>query len=347
MTGRDGDLRSGLDKVMSGGVLDATEARRAFEAIMDGPVPPVQLAAFLIALRMRGETVGEIATFARVMRERATPVVVDGEDLIDTCGTGGDASGTFNISTVAAIVAAAAGAKVAKHGNRSVSSRCGSADLLQGLGVTVDAPVPLMEEAIRTVGLGFLFAPALHGAMKHAAPVRRDLGVRTVFNLLGPLTNPAGARRQLLGVFHPDWVEPLAEVLRELGSERAFVVHGGGMDEIAIHAETRVAELDRGRVRTFTVRPEDAGLPRARAADVAGGEVPENVAIARSILQGAPGPRRDVVLLNASAALLIAGRAEDLRGGVALAADAIDSGRAMNVLDRLRAIGVGQGKGET
>ncbi len=347
MTGRDGDLRSGLDKVMSGGVLDATEARRAFEAIMDGPVPPVQLAAFLIALRMRGETVGEIATFARVMRERATPVVVDGEDLIDTCGTGGDASGTFNISTVAAIVAAAAGAKVAKHGNRSVSSRCGSADLLQGLGVTVDAPVPLMEEAIRTVGLGFLFAPALHGAMKHAASVRRDLGVRTVFNLLGPLTNPAGARRQLLGVFHPDWVEPLAEVLRELGSERAFVVHGGGMDEIAIHAETRVAELDRGRVRTFTVRPEDAGLPRARAADVAGGEVPENVAIARSILQGAPGPRRDVVLLNASAALLIAGRAEDLRGGVALAADAIDSGRAMNVLDRLRAIGVGQGKGET
>jgi anthranilate phosphoribosyltransferase len=334
----DAALQSALGKVVEGGSLEAAEARAAFEEIMEGRVPPPRLAAFLVALRMRGETVTEIAAFARVMRERATPVRTGHARVIDTCGTGGDGRGTFNISTLAAIVAAAAGAPVAKHGNRSVSSRCGSADLLQGLGVAVDAPVEAVERALREIGLGFLFAPALHGAMRHAAPVRRELGLRTVFNLLGPLTNPAGARFQLLGVYDPDRLETLARVLRELGSERAMVVHGGGLDEITLHAETRVAELAGGEVRAYTLTPEDAGLKRARLEDLAGGDVGRNVAIAREILSGAPGPRRDVVLLNAAAALRVAGRAADLREGVALAARAIDAGEAGRLLDRLRAI---------
>ena len=330
-------LKPVLETLFSGRVLKENEARAAFELIMDGRAPAAQIAAFLTALRIRGETVGEIATFARVMRERATPVPVDVEGLIDTCGTGGDGSGSFNISTLAAIVAAAAGARVAKHGNRSVSSRCGSADLLQGLGVHVESTPQEMAESIRTVGLGFLFAPALHAAMKHAAPIRRELGMRTVFNLLGPLTNPAGARRQLMGVFDAAWVEPIAEVLRELGCERAFVVHGGGMDEIAIHDETRVAELDHGKLRIYTLTPEDAGLRRAQAADVMGGEVEENVAIAVSVLQGTKGPRRDVVVLNAAAALLVADRAGTLREGVEISSKAIDSGAAMSLLDSMRA----------
>jgi anthranilate phosphoribosyltransferase len=331
-------LGKALATVMEGGVLEAPEARAAFETIMDGGAAPAQLAGFLVALRIRGETVGEIAAFARVMRERATPLQVDPDGLVDTCGTGGDGSGSFNISTLAAIVAAAAGVRVAKHGNRAVSSRCGSADLLQGLGVRVDVPVATIERSIRSVGLGFLFAPSLHGAMKHAVPVRRELGVRTVFNLLGPLTNPARARRQLLGVFDPAWVTPIAEVLRELGSERAMVVHGGGLDEIAAHAETRVAELDHGSVRTYTVTPEDAGLTRSRPSDIAGGDVEQNVAIARNVLQGAPGPRREVVLLNAAAALRVAERVDDLRDGVDRSARAIDSGAAVAVLDKLREI---------
>jgi anthranilate phosphoribosyltransferase len=331
-------LLEALGKVVSGLSLDAEEARAAFESIMDGLVPPARLAAFLVALRMRGETVTEIAAFARVMRERATRVRSPRPALLDTCGTGGDGAGTFNISTLSAIVAAGAGAAVAKHGNRSVSGRCGSADLLQGLGVRVDAPVDAVERSLGEIGLGFLFAPALHDAMRHAAPVRRELGVRTVFNLLGPLTNPAGASRQLLGVFDPAWVEALALALRELGSERAMVVHGDGLDEIALHAETRVAELRDGRVRTYTLRPEDAGLARAPLAAIRGGDVRENVAIARSVLAGEKGPRRDVVLLNAAAALTVAGGAGDLREGVALAGRAIDSGAAARLVDRLREI---------
>jgi anthranilate phosphoribosyltransferase len=336
--GGDGPLQSALRKVVEGARLESAEARAAFEEIMEGEVPPARLAAFLVALRMRGETVTEIAAFARVMRERAMPVRTDRPLLIDTCGTGGDGSGTFNISTLAAVVAAAAGAPVAKHGNRSVSSRCGSADLLQGLGIAVDAPVEAVERSIREIGIGFLFAPALHGAMRHAAQVRRDLGLRTVFNLLGPLTNPAGARCQLVGVFDPDRVETLALVLRELGSERAMVVHGDGLDEITLHAPTRVAELENGQVRTYTLAPEDAGLSRARLKDLAGGDVRENVAIARRVLEGERGPRRDVVLLNAAAALRVAGRSDDLREGAALAARAIDSGEAARLLERLRAL---------
>ncbi|HKN46668.1 MAG TPA: anthranilate phosphoribosyltransferase, partial [Candidatus Polarisedimenticolia bacterium] len=286
--------------------------------------------------------VGEIAAFARVMRERATRIRSDRPIVLDTCGTGGDGAGTFNISTLAAIVAAACGVTVAKHGNRSVSSRCGSADLLQGLGVPIDLPAPAVEGSLRQIGIGFLFAPTLHGAMKHAAPVRRDLGVRTVFNLLGPLTNPAQARYQLLGVYDPAWLVRMAEVLRDLGSERAMVVHGGGLDEIALHAETQVAELSGGIVQTTTLKPEDAGLGRAPLEAIRGGDPEMNVAIAREILRGVGGPRRDVVLLNTAAALVVAGRASTLREGAALAAGAIDSGAAAGVLERLRELRAGQ-----
>jgi anthranilate phosphoribosyltransferase len=336
----DGDavLRQALVRVIEGRTLAADEARSAFEEIMDGRVPPARLAAFLVALRMRGETAEEIAAFARVMRERATRVVTRHPVVIDTCGTGGDGSGTFNISTVAAFVVAGAGVPVAKHGNRSVSSRCGSADLLEGLGVDVEAGPNRMTQALEEAGLAFLYAPALHGAMRHAAPVRRELGMRTVFNLLGPLTNPAGARHQLIGVYDPGRVETIALALRDLGSERAMVVHGDGLDEIALHAPTRVAELADGEVRTRTIRPEDAGLAPAGRGDLEGGDVARNVAIAREILDGARGPRRDVVLLNAGAALVVAGRAADLRAGVALASAAIDGGGAAAVLDRLRRI---------
>jgi anthranilate phosphoribosyltransferase len=338
VSGDGGALRAELAKVIGGGELQPDEARGAFEAIMDGQVPAARMAAFLVALRLRGETVAEIAAFARVMRERVTRVRSDHPETLDTCGTGGDGAGTFNISTLAALVAAGAGVPVAKHGNRSVSSRCGSADLLQGLGVRIETDVATVERCLREAGIGFLFAPALHGAMRHAAAVRRELGVRTVFNLLGPLTNPAGARRQLLGVYDPAWVEPLAQVLRELGAERAMVVHGGGLDEIALHGGTRVAELRDGAVRTYTLAPEDAGLQRAALDTIAGGEVGENVGIAEAILRGERGPRRDVVVLNAAAALLVAGRVRDLREGAERAARAIDDGAALDVLDRLRAI---------
>jgi anthranilate phosphoribosyltransferase len=257
--------------------------------------------------------------------------------LVDTCGTGGDGAGTFNISTLAALVVAGAGVPVAKHGNRSVSSRCGSADLLAALGIGLEAAPPVLERVLREAGIAFLFAPLLHGAMKHAAAVRRELGVRTVFNLLGPLTNPAGARHQLLGVYDPARVETLAEVLRELGSERAMVVHGDGLDEIALSGETRVAELRDGAVRVYTVGPEDAGLARCRRRDLLGGDAAHNAGIARRLLQGEPGPRRDAVVLNAAAALVVAGRAADLRDGAAQAARAIDGGAALAALERLRA----------
>jgi anthranilate phosphoribosyltransferase len=338
MNGEGRELLEALEAVLRGQVLTEDQARSAFEAIMDGLVPPSRLAGFLVGLRMRGETAGELAAFARVMRERATRVRSDRPILLDTCGTGGDRAGTFNISTLSALVAAGAGVAVAKHGNRSVSSRCGSADLLEALGVQVDSPVPLVERSLREAGIGFLFAPALHGAMRHALPVRRELGVRTVFNLLGPLTNPAGARHHLLGVFDPAWAETLARALQELGSERAMVVHGSGLDEIALHAETYVAELHQGTVRTYSLAPEDAGLRRAPLEEVTGGGPEQNAAIASEVLGGRPGARRDIVVLNAAAALVIAGVAGDLREGAVVAARAIDSGAAGRVLERLRAI---------
>jgi anthranilate phosphoribosyltransferase len=334
----DDAVQAVLARVVDGGGLSAAEARAAFEAIMDGRVAPARLAGFLVALRMRGETVTEIAEFARVMRERATRVRCGARVILDTCGTGGDGAGTFNISTLAAFVVAACGVVVAKHGNRSVSSRCGSADLLQGLGIRVEVPVATVERCLEEVGIGFLYAPALHDAMRHAAPVRRELGVPTVFNLLGPLTNPAGARHQLLGVYDPARLATLAEVLRALGSERALVVHGGGLDEITLHTTTEVAELRDDRVVLRVLAPEEAGLERARLDELKGGDVEQNVAIARGILEGARGPRRDVVLLNAAAALWVAGQAGDLREGVSVAAGAIDSGGALRVVERLRAL---------
>ncbi len=325
-------------KVVEGVHLQPAEARAIFQGIMDGQVPPIRLAALLVALRMRGETVVEITEFARVMRERATPVRCAAEVILDTCGTGGDNAGTFNISTLAAFVAAAAGVVVAKHGNRAVSSRCGSADLLQELGISVDVTVKIVERSLREIGIGFLFAPRLHGAMRHAAPVRRELGIRTVFNLLGPLTNPAGARHQLVGVYDPGRLEAVAEVLRELGSERAMVVHGEGLDELTLHGRTRVAELHRGRVSLREIVPEDAGLKRATLEDLLGGDAPRNARIARDIMEGERGPRRDVVLLNAAAALMVAGKAEDLEEGVRRGAEAIDTGAMRSLVDRLRAL---------
>ena len=338
LSAMDEALQAIIVKVVEGGRLSAQEARAVFEAIMDGRLPTARLAALLVALRMRGETVAEITEFARVMRERATRVRCEAPVVLDTCGTGGDGAGTFNISTLSAFVVAGAGVAVAKHGNRAVSSRCGSADLLQGLGIRVDVPVATVELSLREVGIGFLFAPSLHGAMRHAAPVRRELGVSTVFNLLGPLTNPAGARHQLLGVYDPARLLTMAEVLRELGSERAMVVHGDGLDELTLHGRTRVAELQGGRVREHEVTPEDAGLERARLEELAGGDVERNVRIAQSVLDGERGPQRNVVLLNAAAALVVAGKTADLKGGVARAAEAIDTGAARRVVDRMRAL---------
>jgi len=325
-----------LRKTMEGAILSPDEARAGFDAVMDGGATPVGLSAFLVALRLRGETAPEIAAFARAMRQRAVAVKSDRADLLDTCGTGGDGAGTFNVSTVAALVVAACGVPVAKHGNRSVSGRCGSADLLEGLGIRADLPVETAERSLEQLGFGFLFAPRLHPAVGHATAVRQELGVRTVFNLLGPLANPAGARRQLLGVYAPAWVERLAQVLCELGSERALVVHGSGLDEIALHGETEAAEVRDGRVTLLRLRPEDAGLGRAPLASIAGGDRAFNVQCARAVLAGEPGPRRDIVVLNAAAALWVAGRAGDLREGAALAERAIDSGAAQNLVDRLR-----------
>ncbi|HET6278657.1 MAG TPA: anthranilate phosphoribosyltransferase [Candidatus Polarisedimenticolia bacterium] len=336
--GGDGGLRHALSQVLAHRELTAEEARSALEAILDGEVPASLLAAFLVSLRMRGESVTELASFARVMRGRARRIRTDHAVVVDTCGTGGDGAGTFNVSTVVAFVVAAAGVPVAKHGNRSVSSRCGSADLLEGLGIRIDGPPEDAEAGLRDAGLGFLYAPTLHPLLGRASAVRRELGVRTVFNLLGPLANPAGAPRQLIGVYDGGWVEKVAHVLLELGSERAMVVHGGGLDEIALHDETIVAELRDGRVRMSTLCPEDAGLPRAALHEIAGGDSATNVAIAGDVLNGTRGPRRDIVLLNAAAALMVAGRTDDLRQAVAVAADAIDSGAARAVVQRLRAL---------
>jgi len=325
-----------LRKAVAGERLAAEEAGAAFDAVMEGTVSPARLAALLVALRMRGETVEEIAAFARAMRARAVPVTSRHADLLDTCGTGGDGAGTFNVSTVAALVAAAAGVPVAKHGNRAVSGRCGSADLLEGLGVRADLAADEAAACLDDLGFGFLFAPRLHPSMGHAAGVRRELGVRTVFNLLGPLANPAGARRQVLGVYDPAWVEPLARVLVELGTTRALVVHGAGTDEIALHDATIAAEVRDGRVTLLTLQPEEAGLRRAPLQAIAGGDPPAQVEAARRVLEGERGPRRDVVVLNAGAALWVADRTAGFEEGARLAEETLDRGLASELLERLR-----------
>ena len=329
------DFKALIGRVANGTALSIDEARAAFDAMMEGAATPSQMGGFLMALRVRGETVDEITGGAQAMRARALPIEAP-EGTIDTCGTGGDAKGTFNISTTAALVAAGCGVPVAKHGNRALSSRSGSADVLAALGVTIDADMALVRTALWEAGIGFLMAPRHHGAMRHVGPTRVELGTRTVFNLLGPLANPAGARRQLIGVFDAKWATPMAEVLRNLGSERVWVVHGGdGTDELTTTGPSTVVELDAGSIRRFEVGPEDAGLARAAPGDLKGGDAEANAAIVRAVLDGVPGPARDIVLLNSAAALIVAGRARDLKEGAGQAAEAIDGGSARAVLDRL------------
>ncbi len=325
-----------LARVLRGERLTEDEAGAAMGVIMDGEATPAQIGALLGALAVRGETEDEVVGFARTMRARAVPLV--SQDTVDTCGTGGDGAGTFNISTVASLVVAACSVPVAKHGNRSASGSCGSADVLEALGIKIDAPLAGVQRCLDEVGWTFLFAPGFHAATRHAAGPRKELGVRTAFNLLGPLTNPAKPRAQVVGVPRPELTEFLARCLARLGTSRAWVVHGSGLDEISISGPTRVTEVVDGQVRTFTVRAADAGLDEAPLESLRGGDAAANAALAEEVLGGAPGPRRDVVLLNAAAALLVAGRVEDLRAGVAEAAQAIDSGRAATLLSRVREV---------
>jgi anthranilate phosphoribosyltransferase len=326
-----------IARLVSGGNLTRAEMVELMGEVADGGATPAQVGAFLAALRLKGETVEEIAGAAEVMRARADRVRVDREVFVDTCGTGGDGQNTFNISTTAAFAVAGAGVTVAKHGNRSVSSKCGSADVLAALGVDVDAPKDRVERCIAEVGIGFLFAPRLHPAFKAVAGIRRELAIRTVFNLLGPLANPAGARHQLMGVYEPRWVPIIGGVLAALGSLHAFVVHGDGQDEIAVTGTTQVAEVVGGEVRTFTLTPEELGVGRWPAAALSGGDAEHNARITRDVLSGQKGAPRDAVLANAAAALVVAGAAPDLKAGVRLAADAIDRGAAREKLDLLAA----------
>lgn len=306
----------------------------AFTAIMQGETTPAQIAALLVALRMKGETVEEIAGAASVMRDKAQHITpADKAFLIDTCGTGGDKSNTFNISTATAFVACGAGAHVAKHGNRSISSQSGSADVLEALGVTIGAPLNVMQECLDTIGICFMFAPAFHGAMKHAIGPRKEIGIRTIFNILGPLTNPAGAANQLLGVFAPELTQPLAHVLQSLGSKHVFVVHGlDGLDEISLCERTRVSELKDGKIATTEIAPEDFGFSRVQRQELGGGTAAYNAGIIREILDGEKGPARDIVVLNAGFAIAAAGCASTPAAGVAMAAESIDSGAAAEKL---------------
>ena len=332
------DFRALIGQLATGESLSIEQAERAFNIMMAGEATPAQMGGLLMALRVRGETVQEITGGAMAMRARA--VAIDAPDgAIDTCGTGGDAKGTFNISTGAAIVCAACSVPVAKHGNRALSSKSGSADVLTALGVNIDADMALVREALWQANIGFLMAPRHHGAMRHVAPTRVELGTRTIFNLLGPLSNPAGAKRQLIGVFDGIWAEPMAEVLRNLGSERVWVVHGSdGTDELTTTGASEVVELRHGELRRFEVTPEDAGLARASLDDIKGSDADENARIMTAMLDGATGPIRDIVLLNSAAALIVAGRADSLQDGVREAAQAIDSGAARETLNQLIAI---------
>ncbi|MHB1317170.1 MAG: bifunctional anthranilate synthase component II/anthranilate phosphoribosyltransferase [Anaerolineae bacterium] len=329
-------LSAAIQRSLERSHLSAAEAEAVMTQIMDGEATPAQIGAFLAALRAKGETIDEIVGMARAMRRHATPVRATRYPLIDTCGTGGDGAHTFNVSTTAAFVVAAAGVAVAKHGNRSVSSLSGSADVLQALGVRLDISPEAVGRCIDEVGFGFLFAPGLHPAMRHAIGPRREMGVRTVFNILGPLTNPASASVQIIGVYDRQLVEPLAHVLADLGSEAAVVVSSAdGLDELSTTSPNLVARLRNGTVSTFTLDPADYGLARAALSDIRGGSAEENAAITRAILAGARSPKRDMVLLNGAMALVAASRVESVHEGLALAAEMIDSGAAASVLDRL------------
>ncbi|MDG5468032.1 anthranilate phosphoribosyltransferase [Deltaproteobacteria bacterium IMCC39524] len=342
-------IKDAISKVVLRQDLLETEMIEVMNQIMGGEATPAQVGAFITALRMKGETIEEITGAARVMRDHATPIRVgkaldidreeinlDRETVLDTCGTGGSGTKSFNISTTVAFVVSACGTKVAKHGNRSISSACGSADVLEALGVNLNVTPEQVESCINEVGVGFLFAPALHGAMKHAIGPRREIGIRTIFNILGPLTNPAGADRQVLGVYEEKLVEVLAKVLVKLGCQRGFVVHGqDGMDEITLTGPTRIAEINEGKVTLSTIEPEDFGLRRCLLTDLQGGDAEENAAIVRDVLAGAEGPKRDVVLLNAAYALIAAGIVESVDAGLQKARNVIDEGLAKAKLEGL------------
>lgn len=330
------NIREAIDKLVRRANLSEAEMIDVMNQIMTGEATPLQVAAFLTALRMKGETVEEITGAARVMREKAHRVNVGSKAVLDTCGTGGDQKGTFNISTTAAFVVAGAGVPVAKHGNRSVSSQSGSADVLGALGVKVDAPKERVEKCIAQIGIGFLFAPLLHEAMKYAVQPRRDIGIRTIFNLLGPLTNPAMAKYQLIGIYSGELVAMIAHVLKNLGSARALVVHGlEGLDEISLCGPTQVAELRDGAVNEYVIEPEQFDLKRCGLAELHGGSAEESAVIVRAVLDGKPGAARDVVLLNSGAALFVSGSAPTLQDGLRLGAESIDSGNARLKLEQL------------
>lgn len=338
MSNRSNSIRQTLDALLRKEDLSREDAGALMSVIMDGDLSDVQISGVLVALRAKGETVDEIAGFVSVMRERALKVETTRTGAVDTCGTGGDGAQTFNISTAAALVAAGAGVTIAKHGNRALSSQCGSSDVLEALGVATVHPQSV-GEIIDRVGIGFMFAPLHHPATRHAAQARRDLGVRTVFNLLGPMTNPALVRRQLIGVFDPALTETVARVLSTLGSEKVFVVHGDdGSDEVSVIAKTRVTKLDGGVIETSTFAPEDVGISRHRREDIAGGTPAENAEMIRSVLDGSKGPRRDAVIVNAGFVICVAGKAATVQEGVDEATAAIDSGRARDVLESLQTV---------
>ncbi len=328
-------LKPVLARLAAGETLTEAEAEAAFGVIMAGEATPAQIAGMVMAMRVRGETVAEMTGAVRAMRARMTAVQAPA-GAMDIVGTGGDASGSLNISTATAMVVAACGVPVAKHGNRALSSKSGAADALSALGVNLDVPLELLPEVIAKAGMCFLMAPRHHSALRHAAGPRVELGTRTIFNLLGPLANPAQVKRQLTGAFSAEWLRPMAETLGRLGTEKAWVVHGQGLDEIALSGPTQVVELDHGQLREFTITPADAGLPTAPAEAIRGGEPAENAAALTALLAGAPGPYRDIVLFNAAAALVVAGAAADLKAGVAKAAKAVDTGAANLVLTRLK-----------
>lgn len=330
------DIQVALKKVIESGNLSEEEMASVMRQIMTGGATPAQIGGFLIGLRMKGETVDEIAGAARVMRELATPVTVDKAYLVDTCGTGGDGANTFNISTTCAFVVAAAGGHVAKHGNRSVSSSSGSADVLEAAGVKLDMTPEQVARCVDTLGVGFMFAPAHHGAMKHAIGPRREMAVRTIFNVLGPLTNPAGAKRQVLGVYDKRWLRPLAEVLQRLGSEHVMIVHAqDGLDEISIAAATDVAELKNGEITEYQIAPEDFGIERADLSAIGADSVEQSLATMKEVLSKKQGPAADIVALNAGAAIYVSGMASTLAQGITQAQDAIGSGLAMAKLNEL------------
>jgi anthranilate phosphoribosyltransferase len=330
------DPKEVLWRLVAGESLSREETEELFGALMDGQVSEPVKAALLVALRMKGEAVSEISGAAAAMRRRVIPIPHTSEGIVDTCGTGGDGRGTFNISTAAALVAAAAGVAVAKHGNRSVSSKSGSADVLAALGVRIEIDPATAGQALDNVGITFLFAPLLHPAMREVMPVRRELGMRTIFNVLGPLTNPAGARRQVMGVYSQTLVEPIGQVLRDLGAEHALVVHGDGLDEITTTGPTTVSEVRGGEVRTYTLEPERFGLRRVSVEDLAGGMPEDNAALMQRVFGGETGPLADVTALNAGAAIYVAGLAPSLEEGVEAALSILASGAAAGKLDQLR-----------